>query len=74
MKVISKRLLAPALLLFNAYVSFAGGPGVPGDEDCDGLPCQGDVPIDQNIFIFIAIALLLGVYIIYKNLHIKEKL
>ncbi|MWB93494.1 hypothetical protein GON26_03925 [Flavobacterium sp. GA093] len=69
MRIISKKILALTLIFFNVFLSFAMPPE-PGD--CDGLPCQGDVPIDQNIFILTAAGLLLGVYIVYKSISIKK--
>ena len=68
MRIISKKTLAIALIFFNVFFSFA----LPEPGDCGDLPCQGDVPIDQNIFILTAAGLLLGVYIVYKSTSIKK--
>lgn len=47
---------------------YAQGPGNPGD----GGPNTPPYPIDENLILLGSVALLLGLYTIYKNKNIKK--
>jgi hypothetical protein len=50
-------------------VIYADDPPCPG---CDDNPGHPDFPIDQNIKIFVIIAILYGSYKIYKHIQNKK--
>jgi len=66
MKIFSKKILFAILSAFSGIVAFAQDPLPPGPP-----PPPGDdipvVPIDENLFILLLIALLFGIYIIYSH-------
>jgi len=83
MKIVSKRFLLTILLvLFRTAVFPQADPNCPcgpyvGSGDGDPPPPPGlcnpcPVPIDESIMILVVIAVLFGVYIIYKN-NLKTK-
>jgi len=80
MKLVSQRFLLTVLLLFCWVAVFPqdcpcgialgddGLPPPPGLGEC--LPCP--IPIDESVMVLVVIALVFGLYIVYKN-NLKEK-
>jgi hypothetical protein len=65
MKIVSEKYIVILLLLVCGSVAYAQPPPPPGED----VPV---VSIDENIFILFSVAILFGVYIIYKN-NLKTK-
>ena len=67
-----------AFFLFGMLRAFADEVSPPPPDDpvvtADGLPPPPPpgLPIDENIYILFSVALLFGIYIIYKN-NLKTK-
>ena len=68
MKIVSKKKILILLLLVYGSFSYAQPPAPPPH----GLPAPA-APIDDNLFILFGIAILFGIYIIYRNSPIKQK-
>jgi hypothetical protein len=70
MKIITNKFLITMLCFLGSFVAFAG-PTPPAPTHKKPPPPPG-LPIDENILIVLLIAILLGIYIIYKH-NIKTK-
>jgi hypothetical protein len=79
MKMFSSKLFALFIVLLGICEVYAGrppgkGPPAPtakafGTSD---LPPPPGLPVDENIFILFSVAILLGIYIIYRS-NLKTK-
>ena len=63
MKILSHKFFLLLVFLLRIMDVFAQGPPNPGDGD---PPIGPGLAIDENIVILIIVAILLGVYVIYK--------
>jgi hypothetical protein len=80
MKIIKNKFFICVLLLLMGLESYAdicydtcGRPYTcnPGFPDPTACPPPGG-PIDENIFILVCVALLFGIYIVYKHQENKK--
>lgn len=79
MKDLQNKYYFLAFFLFGVLSAFADGPDPPPPNKpvaaaADGFPPPPPpgLAIDENIFVLLSIAILFGIYIIYKN-NIKAK-
>ncbi|WP_331581455.1 hypothetical protein [Flavobacterium sp.] len=74
MKTLSDKFYLSFFFLFGTLCSIAGTDPPPPSPTgkVAGVPPPPGLPIDENIFVLFGIAILLGIYIIYKN-DIKTK-
>jgi hypothetical protein len=78
MKTLSCKFFTLFIVLFGMMDVYAGkgaGPPAPtakGVSLAAGPPPPPGTPIDENIFILFSAAVLLGIYIIYRN-NLKKK-
>jgi hypothetical protein len=75
MKVVSDKFFLLLVFLLGTMYAFAGnpdGPPVPSPTGKKKPPPPPGLPIDENIMILVVIALLFGIYIIYKQ-SVKRK-
>jgi hypothetical protein len=74
MKILPNKFYLFIAFLFGMLHTIAGngGPPTPGIAGRRKPPPPPGLPIDENIFILIVIALLFGMYIIYSH-RLKTK-
>ena len=70
MKIITNKLFIITICLFGIFNTFAA-PHPPPPNGKKPPPPPG-LPIDDNLFILLIIAVLFGIYIIYKH-QLKAK-
>jgi hypothetical protein len=72
MKYIKSKFFLTLLFLFLGLVTCLAAPPLPepGDDENPGHP---DMPIDQNLYILLIIALLYGAYILYRHKLNKKR-
>jgi hypothetical protein len=75
MKVVSDKFFLLLVFLLGTMYAFAGnadGPPAPSPTGKKKPPPPPGLPIDENIMILVVIAILFGMYIIYKH-SVKRK-
>jgi hypothetical protein len=72
MKVVKRVFFTIILFLLGVFNALADGPPVPSPTGKKKLPPPPGLPIDDNIFILLIIAVLFGIYIIY-SFRLKTK-
>ena len=74
MKIVPNKFYFFIAFLFGKFYSIAGngGPPVPNIAGRKKPPPPPGLPINENIFILIIIALIFGIYIIYDH-RLKTK-
>jgi hypothetical protein len=74
MKIVSNKFYLFIAFLIGTLCSIAGNPALPEPNPFGRRkpPPPPGLPIDENIFILIIIALLFGIYIIYSH-RLKTK-
>lgn len=70
-KTVSFRITILCLFL-NAMVYSAPPPPPPPPAPTDGPPPPLGFPIDENIMVVVVLAVIFGLYIVYKH-HLKQK-
>lgn len=74
MRIAPNRLYSLIAFLFTVMTSFAGnGNGGPPSPTGKRPPGPPGLPIDENLHILLTIALLYGIFILYKH-RLKTKL
>lgn len=73
MKALLVKFYLLIFFLFGMLSAFAGNGAGSGPPSPTGkTPPPPGLPIDENIFLLVGIAILFGIYIIYKN-NLKTK-
>jgi hypothetical protein len=72
MKIESNKFYFLIIFLFGIMSAFAQTPPVPSPTGRRRPPPPPGLPIDENVFILIIIAVLFGIYIIY-DFKLKTK-
>jgi hypothetical protein len=67
MKINTKNTALHTLLLLTGAQVYSQDPPAPGDDT------PPDVPINENINILLIVALLFGIYIIYKHMQKNKR-
>jgi len=80
MKIIKNKFFICILLLLSGVNGYSQDPPVPCLDECGNPydcdlpgppPCEA-APINENIFMLLCIALLFGIYVIYKYQQNKK--
>jgi hypothetical protein len=71
MKALLAKFYLLIFFLFGVFPAFSEGPPPPRRRGLTPPPPPG-LPIDENIFLLVGIAILFGIYIINKN-NLKTK-
>lgn len=66
MKIIIHRFFAIWMCLLSVSVAFAGSPKPPAPNQKTALPPPPGQPIDENIYLMLFLAVLFGLYMIYR--------